>query len=367
VAQEKTGSGKDQFDALRASEARLQALVDASVRRESERIAIGDDRTLSLVATITALALLAFVGIGVFARRWVLDPIDRVASAARQVARGDLDRPVVASGPPELLALAVDVEAMRRRLRDELAEAERSREALEQQAPLLSSVRRELAPSMAVGDEPVSVAARLLPATGVLAGDWYDVLSPKPGVVSATLVDISGHGPDAGLFAYQLKNLLTAALRIYDDPGACLGWVADQLGDTEDRFATALLLRFDLREGTCQWANAGHPAALRFRAGTCVEMPPTGPLLGPLPGTWESGTIDVELGADTFVAYTDGISEAHRPGGDLFGDDRLRRAVRSGLAGGPAAVVEATLAAVASHTGQRLADDATVVVIQPGR
>lgn len=81
------------------------------------------------------------------------------------------------------------------------------------------------------------------------------------------MVDISGHGPVAGLFALKIKQLLAPALRLGMSPGDALRWVADQLGDTGDQFATCLVVEISPSSGHCRYANAGHPPARRLAPG----------------------------------------------------------------------------------------------------
>jgi serine phosphatase RsbU (regulator of sigma subunit) len=68
---------------------------------------------------------------------------------------------------------------------------------------------------------------------------------------------------------------------------------------------------------------------------------------------------------DVAVLYTDGITEAHGPGGALFGKDRLLAAI-AGAAPTPAGVQSAILDAVSEFTaGEPASDDVTLVCLGP--
>src|ERR1041384_3812086 len=62
----------------------------------------------------------------------------------RQVTAGEFDRPIEPVGPPEIMAVATDTEAMRRRIRAELAAVEEAREQLAAQAEELARSNADL-------------------------------------------------------------------------------------------------------------------------------------------------------------------------------------------------------------------------------
>jgi signal transduction histidine kinase len=84
-------------------------------------------------------------------RRWVSGPVEALAREARVVSAGDLNHAVRVDGPPEFVALAEDMDAMRRRLVDQIAEVEAGRREiaeaqvrLEGQAAALEKSNRDL-------------------------------------------------------------------------------------------------------------------------------------------------------------------------------------------------------------------------------
>jgi signal transduction histidine kinase len=96
-----------------------------------------DDATRRLVAVAGAgavAAALAAYGLWRALVRSVLDPLEQLAVQTRHVTAGEFDRLIEAGGPPEFAALARDTEAMRRRIRDELAVVEEAQAQLAAQA-----------------------------------------------------------------------------------------------------------------------------------------------------------------------------------------------------------------------------------------
>ena len=267
INHETSGIGMMQFNDLRAAVGTLSAALERQLSGSERTVRRENQLTFVLVLVETAGTLVSALSARELLRRWVNDPIERLAGDVRVVAQGQLDHSVPATGSAELRSLGGDVEAMRRRLRDELEEARQSREALAQAGPVVVKLRAELAPSTSGACDQLVVAGRLAPAEGVLAGDWYDVIALQPDTVAAVMVDISGHGAEAGIFALQIKQLLLPALRLGLAPGDALGWVSTQLGTTEEQYATGLVITMELSTGRCRWANAGHPAALHNRGG----------------------------------------------------------------------------------------------------
>ncbi|SLM01421.1 MULTISPECIES: ATP-binding protein [unclassified Actinoplanes] len=99
----------------------------------SESRRIRDDVFLTLIGGL----LLFIVAIGVLLRLIVLGPLARLGGEVRRVAGGDFEHRVTPRGPADVVALGHDVEAMRERLADALAESR-------QQQVTLSRVNADL-------------------------------------------------------------------------------------------------------------------------------------------------------------------------------------------------------------------------------
>ncbi|PYF99843.1 multi-sensor signal transduction histidine kinase [Georgenia satyanarayanai] len=90
-----------------------------------QRVLLGSVVALAVLGLVTGILLWSYL------RRWVTDPLDELAEGSRAVAEGELDRPVAVSGPDEIVALAHDVDLMRRHLVAQIATTERARVELE--------------------------------------------------------------------------------------------------------------------------------------------------------------------------------------------------------------------------------------------
>jgi len=118
-------------------------VVDARDRAADR---VQDRLELLLVTVLLAVATALVTGALLYAalRTWVVVPVSSLAAETRTVRAGALDHRVDVDGPPEIRQLAADVEAMRQGLVAQLAEVDRSRALLEQQAEDLRRSNRDL-------------------------------------------------------------------------------------------------------------------------------------------------------------------------------------------------------------------------------
>lgn len=350
------------FDAILGHLSVLHTDITATARATTRATGAEANHTIALLAAQAGAVLVLLALLWLLLGRLVFRPLERLIVDVQTVADGQLDRPIAISGLPEMAALGQNTEAMRRRLRDESDQLRQLRQALAQRSPLHGLLRSELQSTEDKLD--LSITGRLVPADGILAGDWYDAWDIGDRGVALALVDVSGHGPEAGMLALKIKHLLAPPFRMGMQPGTAVAWVSDQLADIGDQCATAIVLDVDFETGRCRYANAGHPSGLLFRHDRVDVLPRTGPLICGLDGTWETNEIQTDHG-DLLVLVTDGLIEARTPDGSEFGLDRLMELVdRSGRSATPDEIAEGLVSAVREACITPLRDDATVVVVR---
>lgn len=361
------GPGQRLFNRVRSADESLDQALEARHDEIHAQILAARSRLNTALLATSALALAVVVASAWAMHRWITVPVNVLSARTDQVAGGDLDTHIRGVGPPEFERIGVNVERMRLRIMNELRATSQALEGLEQRAPLVAGIRGELLPSPDVDLPPgLQVVARLEPAHGVLAGDWYDVLNLDEQRVGLVVVDVSGHGPHAGLRALWLKHLLVPALHMGLEPGEALNWVASEMDLTGEWFATCVIIAVDSSTGACRYANAGHPPPLLFGPDGVVELAGTGPIFGPLPDQrWRTDSAELGPGK-MLVVYTDGITEARNTAGEEFGDERLISLLTSETRGDISALTEDVMNSVHMFGTERLKDDATLAVVTYG-
>ncbi len=200
---------------------------------------------------------------------------------------------------------------------------------------------------------------------GVMAGDFYDVFRVAPTRVAAVIGDVTGHGIDASITAFQAKYLLRVFLRQFRDPAQALEELNAQLSalDRSEEMISLCVVVFDTEAGTVRYASAGHPAAWLWHEKDVRPLRSTGPLLMLDPaGTFHSRELRLDPG-DLVLMYTDGLSEA-RAGDALFGEDRIANVLRKDPGADPGVLVKALLEAARDFSRQPITDDIAILAIR---
>ncbi|MDI6102365.1 ATP-binding protein [Actinoplanes sp. NEAU-A12] len=130
TAEPAVDTGADSFAGVREQVTALDALLVEE--RARGRAALDSSRQVrnAVFIGLAVLLLVAVAAIAVLLRVVVVRPLGRLGAAARTVAAGDFDRPLVPGGPADIAAVGRDVEAMRGRLVEVLVATGEARDAL---------------------------------------------------------------------------------------------------------------------------------------------------------------------------------------------------------------------------------------------
>src|SRR5262249_4976215 len=180
---------------------------------------------------------------------------------------------------------------------------------------------------------------------GKLGGDMFNVVTLGDGQVGISVLDVTGEGVPAALLATTLSRVLTPA----SDPTSILvarkdGSVAHVREPAE--VARELNRRFGTQEGRqyftlaygvlhlesrrFEFTSAGHPPPLYLQTGRAptmldVEGFPIG--MAPESEPFQQRSVVLQPG-DRILFYSDGIPDAMRADGEVFGAARLLDAVQ---------------------------------------
>jgi serine phosphatase RsbU (regulator of sigma subunit) len=244
------------------------------------------------------------------------------------------------------------------------------RERIEQELRVARLIQQTLLPKTLPGLPGYDVAAYYQPAREV-GGDFYDFLELEDGRLGLVVGDVTDKGVPAALVMATTRTLLRAAAQRLFSPGEVLRKANDALVTDipPNMFITCLYAILDLESGRLVYANAGHDPPYRRRAGRsegAEELRARGMPLGLMPGMgYEEKEIVLEKG-ESVLFYSDGLVEAHDPGGEMFGFPRLRSLIAAHGAGSGDELVDFLLAELARFTGEgwEQEDDITLVTLQ---
>jgi len=203
------------------------------------------------------------------------------------------------------------------------------------------------------------------PGTGLMAGDFYDVFRVSASRVAAVIGDVTGHGIEPSITAFQAKYLLRVFLREYRDPAQALEELNAQMAvhARPEEFISLLVIVFDTEAGTLRFASAGHPAGWLWHDREVQPLRATGPLLLLDPAaSYHSREIPLVEG-DLLVTYTDGLAEA-RDGEHLFGEERIAGFLRRDPGVDPNVLCKTLIDAARDFASQPLNDDVAILAIR---
>jgi len=165
-----------------------------------------------------------------------------------------------------------------------------------------------------------------------VSGDFYDVVPAGDGSWLLAIADVAGKGVAAAL----LTSMLQASLRTQAGATTSVAEILRNINrlvyrqTSVNQFATFFLARVHETSLRLSFSNAGHNWPVVFRDGGEREfLVKGGVVVGILEdASFEEASVELKPG-DRLVFYTDGVSEAQDPKGEMFGEDRLYDLVSS--------------------------------------
>ncbi len=296
-------------------------------------------------------------GVRVFAP--LLDGTDRVGVLAFTSDSWDDDDRRLARRFAGLLA---DVLVTKGMYTDRFFQARR-----QQAMSLPAEMQWALLPPLIMTNPQVAVAGILEPAYDV-AGDSFDY-ALNDDSLHVAIIDAMGHGLDAAVMATVAVAAYRHARRdnveLPDLYAAMDRAIAGQFDD--EHFVTVQMAHLDVGSGRLRWVNAGHPHPLLLR-GRRVVRPLDSPTTLPIGFGGADPLVSEEAlePGDRVLFFTDGITEEHLSGGDLFGETRLINLLEKvAQEGGPVQETVRRLShALKRARGEVTNDDATLFLLE---
>ena len=208
---------------------------------------------------------------------------------------------------------------------EEIERQARERERVEQDLRVAQRIQQASLPEEVPELEGWQINPYYKPARAV-GGDFYDFLELEDSRLGLVVGDATGHGVPAALVMSTTCGMLRAVALSVDSPGEVLARVNEALSARipQNMFVTCFYAILDLKNGSLRYANAGHDLPYVQRGSDAEELMARGMPLGLMPGmSYEEKKTILEAG-EAALFYSDGLVEAHNPGGEMFGFPRLR-------------------------------------------
>jgi len=214
----------------------------------------------------------------------------------------------------------------------------------------------------------LDVQAVIEPARTV-GGDLYEVLRAADGRIVVALGDVSGKGVSAALFMAVAMTVLRTLARQIPEPDEILRRLNDELLEQNPRgmFVTLQCLVFDLKHQRVSCASAGHHQLVVLSTGQMPQLAfhSSGRPAGLLPVNSVTCETRALTPGDTFVLFSDGVSEAMDLVEDFYGEERLLATLGTNPGANAADIVTNVLTDLRAFTaGAKQSDDITVLAVR---
>ena len=218
----------------------------------------------------------------------------------------------------------------------------------------------------------MEVAASCHPAFDV-GGDYYDVIPVDDHRMAFVIGDVSGKGIQAAFFMTMVKGIFQSLVKEIPEPVPLLTRMNRLFYDNARRgsFISICYGLLDVRDGSLKYVRAGHnPAILMNHRDQKAEMLRSNGLAIGLTRTddFERSLSEVSLTMspkDMLVFYTDGVTEATSPSGQMYGEERLISEIARQQGLSAEQVLEQLTASMKRFTSSTpLNDDMTMVVVR---
>ncbi len=209
----------------------------------------------------------------------------------------------------------------------------------------------------------------MLPAKRV-GGDFFDFFALNSKHLAFTIADVSGKGVPAALFMTMTRGLIRAMGQKTGSPLHCFQQLNEliTLENESSMFVTAFYGIFDAETGNIDYCNAGHNPPYLIKANGDLKQigRSEGIALGVVKDNSHFIQNSLKLDKmDTFLLYTDGVTEAMDKDKQLFQESRLEEILKANHQLPLRALLEKIILEVELYSGEmEQSDDITLLGIR---
>lgn len=212
------------------------------------------------------------------------------------------------------------------------------------------------------------IYASMDPAKEV-GGDFYDFFFIDPDHICLAIADVSGKGIPGALFMMSSKIMIESKASPGKTPAEILTDVNDTISKNNqaEMFVTMWLGILEISTGKIIAANAGHEYPSLMKNGQEFQLikDKHGFVLGGMEGLkYKDYEIELQPGEKLFV-YTDGVPEATNKDNELYGTERMLKALNESRKGGPKEILQGVRKSVDDFVEEaEQFDDLTMMCIE---
>ena len=186
------------------------------------------------------------------------------------------------------------------------------------------------------------------------------------------IADVSGHGTPAAVVMAMVRAIIDAYPKEPEGPGEVLEFINRHVSAKriKDRFVTAFLAIYDPQTRRLTYSRAGHNPPVWMRPGdngtwSMHRLDTNGNIpLGIMDEVSYSETAITLSPGESLVFYTDGVTEAQAPDGEMFGVEGIESSLVE-CTGSPECAISHITGTLKKHQADvRPTDDQTLVVMR---
>jgi PAS domain S-box-containing protein len=218
----------------------------------------------------------------------------------------------------------------------------------------------------------VRIAPIFKPSESV-GGDLYNVCRMVDGSIAIIVIDVAGHGVAAALYAAVAKTIFERRLDPAISPGETLRRINNDLFAAlgGDLFLAGFLGHINPETMMMNYALAAFPFPMLFRklTGETVSLVGRGAFVGMAEDdgvltVYEDNCIFLDHG-DRFIVFSDGITEARKADGSIWGVEKLKQIFSSGIMLTLPNAVQKIISEQESFCeGEPASDDRTILMVE---
>ena len=324
---------------LKGSDGEVKAIL--CVQRQMASMAAARHNYLRKVTVVLiVLSVLVIFGQSVFLHRTLLQPLRLISAEATRFSReGSLPKKKLDEkirNKDEIGELAVSIDRMEEQIQDyveNLTKITAEKERISTELSLATRIQTAMLPHVFPpfpDRTEFDLYASMDPAKEV-GGDFYDYFLVDDDHLCLVMADVSGKGVPGALFMMASKIILQSVTMLDKTPAEILSKTNEAICSNNEAqmFVTVWVGILEISTGKLTAANAGHEYPVLKKPDGHFELykDKHGFVLGGMDGlVYREYELQLAPGSKLFL-YTDGVPEATDAENELFGTERMLRAL----------------------------------------